>query len=43
MQLSYNGYPLYYYTYDTAPGDMKGQNVGHVWYVIAPSGVYTTT
>ncbi|MFL6053752.1 MAG: hypothetical protein ACJ72W_12680 [Actinoallomurus sp.] len=36
-QVVYNGWPLYYYAKDTAPGDMKGQGVtafGAPWYVV---------
>jgi predicted lipoprotein with Yx(FWY)xxD motif len=36
-QVVYNGWPLYYYDQDKAPGDMKGQAVtsfGAPWYVI---------
>ncbi|UUZ95930.1 cupredoxin domain-containing protein [Paenibacillus sp. P25] len=35
-QLSYKGMPLYYYVKDTKPGDITGQGVGKVWYVINP-------
>jgi predicted lipoprotein with Yx(FWY)xxD motif len=37
-QVRYNGMPLYYYFEDVAAGDVVGQDVGQVWYVIAPSG-----
>jgi predicted lipoprotein with Yx(FWY)xxD motif len=37
-QVTYNSWPLYYYQKDKAPGDVVGQNVGSVWFVIAPSG-----
>jgi predicted lipoprotein with Yx(FWY)xxD motif len=30
--------PLYYYVKDTKPGDTTGQDVGNVWYVVAPDG-----
>jgi predicted lipoprotein with Yx(FWY)xxD motif len=36
-QVTYDGWPLYYYAGDKAPGDMNGQNVdafGAEWYVI---------
>jgi predicted lipoprotein with Yx(FWY)xxD motif len=33
-----NGMPVYYYEKDKAPGDVTGQGVGNVWYVIAPDG-----
>ena len=37
-QVSYAGWPLYYYEKDTAAGDVIGQDVGQVWYVLAPDG-----
>jgi predicted lipoprotein with Yx(FWY)xxD motif len=37
-QATYNGWPLYYFAKDSQPGDVKGQGVGNVWYVITPSG-----
>lgn len=36
-QVTYNGWPLYYYVKDTKVGDVTGQNVGQVWFVINPS------
>jgi predicted lipoprotein with Yx(FWY)xxD motif len=36
-QVTYNGIPLYYYAKDTKPGDTTGQNVGGVWFVVAPA------
>ncbi|MUT64841.1 plastocyanin/azurin family copper-binding protein [Paenibacillus sp. NEAU-GSW1] len=36
-QWMYRGYPLYYFIQDKQPGDIKGQNVGSVWYVIDPA------
>jgi predicted lipoprotein with Yx(FWY)xxD motif len=38
MQVTYNGWPLYYYVKDAKPGDVTGQDVGSVWYVISPAG-----
>lgn len=38
VQVTYNGWPLYYYEEDKAPGDVTGQDVGDVWYVISPEG-----
>jgi predicted lipoprotein with Yx(FWY)xxD motif len=38
-QVTYNGWPLYYYAEDVAPGDTAGQGVGEVWYVVTPEGV----
>jgi predicted lipoprotein with Yx(FWY)xxD motif len=37
-QLTYAGWPLYYYIKDKAAGDILGQDVGHVWYLLAPNG-----
>lgn len=37
-QVTFNGYPLYYYAPDQQPGDTKGQGVKNVWYVISPAG-----
>lgn len=34
-QITYNGMPMYYYAPDKAPGDVKGQGVGKVWFVMA--------
>ena len=38
MQVTYNGWPLYYYIKDEQAGDTVGQQVGDVWYVISPAG-----
>jgi predicted lipoprotein with Yx(FWY)xxD motif len=35
-QVTYNDMPLYYWYKDVVPGDATGQNVGQVWFVIAP-------
>ncbi|WOP19350.1 hypothetical protein [Raineyella sp. LH-20] len=37
-QVTLNGLPLYYWASDTAPGDVTGQGVQGVWYVVAPDG-----
>ncbi len=37
-QVTYNGYPLYYFARDIRPGDMKGQNYQDRWYVLSPEG-----
>lgn len=38
MQVTYNGWPLYYYAADAAAGDTTGQGVGEVWYVLDAEG-----
>jgi predicted lipoprotein with Yx(FWY)xxD motif len=38
IQVTYNGWPLYYYAKDAAPGDATGQDVGSVWYVVSAAG-----
>lgn len=37
-QLTLNGWPLYYYVGDTAPGQTSGQGVGNIWWVMSPAG-----
>ena len=37
-QLALNGWPLYYFAKDKAAGDILGQGVGTVWYVLDASG-----
>jgi predicted lipoprotein with Yx(FWY)xxD motif len=37
-QATYNGWPLYYFASDASPGDVNGQGVGDVWFVIDPAG-----
>jgi predicted lipoprotein with Yx(FWY)xxD motif len=37
IQASYNGYPLYTYKEDMAPGDTTGNGVGGVWHAITGS------
>ncbi len=37
-QVTYNGMPLYYFVKDANPGDMNGQNVGGVWFVVPANG-----
>ena len=41
MQVTYNGWPLYYYQQDENAGDVEGQDVhgfGGEWYLITPAG-----
>ncbi len=35
-QVTYNGIPLYYFAGDAAAGDVKGQGVKGVWFLVAP-------
>ncbi len=37
-QVTYNGWPLYYFAGDKAAGDTNGEGKGNVWYVITPAG-----
>jgi predicted lipoprotein with Yx(FWY)xxD motif len=38
VQATYDSWPLYYYGPDSAAGDVTGQGVGEVWWVLAPDG-----
>jgi predicted lipoprotein with Yx(FWY)xxD motif len=38
VQVTYNGWPLYYFAKDKAAGDVTGQDVGSVWFVVSPAG-----
>jgi predicted lipoprotein with Yx(FWY)xxD motif len=41
LQVTYNGWPLYYYHEDAAAGDIKGHDIeefGAEWYLIGPNG-----
>lgn len=40
-QVTYNGWPLYYYTPDQNPGDTTGEGItsfGAIWYLVTPDG-----
>ncbi|MGE5251691.1 MAG: hypothetical protein ACM3QS_15925 [Bacteroidota bacterium] len=37
-QVTYNGWPLYYFAKDSQAGDTNGQGIGDVWFLMAPSG-----
>lgn len=40
-QVTYNGWPLYYFARDQKPGDTEGQDVegfGGEWYLVTPAG-----
>lgn len=36
-QVTYNGWPLYYWIKDVEPGDVTGQGVGDVWFLAVPT------
>ncbi len=42
-QVTINGMPIYYFEKDKAVGDILGQGVNSVWYLVAPSGEMITT
>lgn len=37
-QVTYDGWPLYYWAQDTKPGDVNGQGVNEVWWVLGADG-----
>ena len=41
-QVTVDGLPIYLFQKDKAPGDITGQGVGKVWYVVAPDGKMIT-
>lgn len=38
LQATYNGWPLYYYSGDMAPGNISGQGMGGVWFLVSGTG-----
>jgi predicted lipoprotein with Yx(FWY)xxD motif len=36
-QVTYNGWPLYLWVKDKAPGDTTGEGVGGKWHVVTPN------
>ncbi|MGQ0849004.1 MAG: COG4315 family predicted lipoprotein [Actinomycetota bacterium] len=38
VQITYNGRPLYYFIGDTGPGEVNGQGVNEVWFVVDAAG-----
>ena len=38
LQATYNGWPLYTYTGDTAPGTTSGQGMGGAWFLVSGAG-----
>jgi predicted lipoprotein with Yx(FWY)xxD motif len=43
IQITLGGLPLYTYTPDEAAGDVTGQGVGGVWWVVSPDGAKVDT
>lgn len=43
QQVTYNGWPLYYYSKDENPGDTLGQDVTNNWFAINPGGPSVAT
>ncbi|ASN52984.1 hypothetical protein [Sinomonas sp. R1AF57] len=42
-QVTLNGMPIYYYQKDTGPGQVNGQAVAGVWYVVGADGTMITS
>ncbi len=42
LQVTYAGWPLYFFAADAAPGDINGQGVNDVWFVVASDGMMVT-
>lgn len=38
VQVTYNKIPLYYFARDKAAGDVNGQGLGGVWWLLSPEG-----
>jgi len=38
VQVTYNGWPLYYFAGDAAPGDINGQGINDVWFLVSATG-----
>lgn len=38
MQATYNGWPLYHFSGDTAPGDINGQGMEGKWFLVSAAG-----
>ncbi|MEV6167252.1 hypothetical protein AB0L99_03360 [Streptomyces sp. NPDC051954] len=43
QQATYAGHPLYYYAQDRAEGDVKGQGIDRIWYVLDDKGKAVTS
>lgn len=42
-QVTYHGHPLYYYSGDSAAGQVNGQGLLKLWYAVSPSGSADTS
>ena len=38
VQVTYNGFPLYYFAGDSAEGDATGEGLNGVWFIADPAG-----
>ena len=38
VQATYNGWPLYTFVNDKAPGDLNGQGMKGIWWILNPAG-----
>jgi predicted lipoprotein with Yx(FWY)xxD motif len=36
-QTTFKGWPLYYFSDDVSPGDIKGEGVGNIWFIARPN------
>ncbi len=43
LQVTLEGWPLYFFAADAAPGDTNGEGVGNVWFVARPDGSVEAT
>lgn len=41
-QVAAGGWPLYYFASDSSPGEVQGQGVNDVWWLVAPDGAKIT-
>ncbi|MEY9846070.1 putative lipoprotein with Yx(FWY)xxD motif [Streptacidiphilus sp. BW17] len=41
-QVTFDGHPLYHFSQDSKPGDVNGQGIQGVWFVVSPSGTAIT-
>lgn len=39
VQVTYNGWPLYYFSKDMAAGDTMGEGFKSYWFVVTPTGL----